>query len=156
MPSRPLSPDRQAITQLHTRVDVEAIDIEKGRTDRAAAVPGLVRLVPPHRADLVDEVLYRIGKRGASARRWPRFATVCELAAAVKAVHLGEVRLRGENGETVEVVAYMDKMQTHRQVYRLRRHGRHVGDYKSVDELGKHVDLSTLVEDRAGRGDGRS
>src|SRR4029078_914338 len=25
MPSRPLSPDRQAITRLHTRVDVEAI-----------------------------------------------------------------------------------------------------------------------------------
>jgi hypothetical protein len=37
MPSRPLSPDRQAITALHSRVDVEAIDIEKGRTDRASA-----------------------------------------------------------------------------------------------------------------------
>jgi hypothetical protein len=74
----------------------------------------------------------------------------------VKAVHLGEVRLRGEDGETVEVVAYLDTMQTHRQVYRLRRHGRHVGDYSSVDELGEHVDLSTLVEDRAGRGDGPS
>ena len=37
MPSRPLSLDRQAITALHSRVDVEAIDIEKGRTDRASA-----------------------------------------------------------------------------------------------------------------------
>jgi hypothetical protein len=54
MPSTPLSPDRKAITQLHTRVDVEAIDIEKGRTDRAAAVPRLVQLVPAHRDDLVD------------------------------------------------------------------------------------------------------
>jgi hypothetical protein len=110
MPSRPLSPDRKAVTLLHTRVDVEAIDIEKGRTDRAAAVPRLVQLVPPHRDDLVDEVLYRIGKRGQSARRWPPYATVCELAAAVKAVHLGEVKLRGQAGERVEVVAYVDKM----------------------------------------------
>jgi hypothetical protein len=35
-------------------------------------------------------------------------------------------------------------------VYRLTRHGRWIGDYKSVEELGKHVDLSTLVEDTAG------
>ena len=38
-------------------------------------------------------------------------------------------------------------MQTRRQVYRLRRNGVFIGDYKTVDELGKHVDLSTLVED---------
>jgi hypothetical protein len=60
------------------------------------------------------------------------------------------VKLRGPNGETVEVVAYVDKMQTRRQVYRLRRNGVFIGDYKTVDELGKHVDLSTLVEDTAG------
>jgi len=70
-----------------------------------------------------------------------------------KAVHLGEVKLRGPNGETVEVVAYVDKMQTHRQVYRLQRHGVWVGDYKTVDEFGKHVDLATLVEDTAAGSD---
>jgi hypothetical protein len=36
MPSRPLSPDRHAITQLHTRIDVEAIAVTKGVTDRGA------------------------------------------------------------------------------------------------------------------------
>jgi hypothetical protein len=36
MPSRPLSPDRHAITQLHTRIDVEAITVTKGVTDRGA------------------------------------------------------------------------------------------------------------------------
>jgi len=151
MPGRPLSLDRKAVTALHTRVDVEAIDIEKGRTDRAAAVPRLVQLVPPHRDDLVNEVLYPIGKRGQSARRWPPYGTVCELATAVKAVHLGEVKLRGPGGVSLEVVSYTDKMQTFRQVYRLRRHGRHVGDYKNVEDLGKHVDLPTLVEDGDGR-----
>ena len=32
MPSRPLSPDRHAITQLHTRIDVEAIAVTTGET----------------------------------------------------------------------------------------------------------------------------
>jgi hypothetical protein len=36
MPSRPLSPDRHASTQLHTRIDVEAIAVTKGVTDRGA------------------------------------------------------------------------------------------------------------------------
>ena len=47
MPSRPLSPDRHAITQLHTRIDVEAIAVTKGETDRGAAVARLATLVPP-------------------------------------------------------------------------------------------------------------
>jgi hypothetical protein len=68
-------------------------------------------------------------------------------------VHLGEVKLRGPDGVTVEVVAYVDEMQIHRQVYRLQRHGVWIGDDKTVDELGRHVDLSTLVEDTAGGAD---
>ena len=47
MPSRPLSPNRHATTQLHTRIDVEAIAVTKGETDRGAAVAGLATLVPP-------------------------------------------------------------------------------------------------------------
>jgi hypothetical protein len=46
------------------------------------------------------------------------------------------------------VVSYVDKMQIHRRVYRLKRHGTWVGDYKSADELAKVVDLAELVEDR--------
>jgi hypothetical protein len=153
MPSRPLSADRKAVTQLHTRIDVEAIAITKGDVDRSAAVPRLAVLVPPLRIDLVDEVLYRIGKRRMDRVPGPPYPLVCELAAKVKAVHLGEVELRGPDGETVEVVSYVDKMQTRRDVYRLRKRGAFIGDYKTVDELGKHVDLATLVEDAAGGSD---
>jgi hypothetical protein len=74
MPSRPLSPDRQAITKLHSRIDVEAIEITEGETDRSAAVPRLAALVPPTRVDLVDEVMARIGTRNVdrkACRRTP-------------------------------------------------------------------------------------
>jgi hypothetical protein len=150
MPSRPLSPDRHAITQLHTRIDVEAIAVTKDDTGRGAAVARLATLVPPTRVDLVDEVMARISTRKVDRKDWPPYALVCELASKVKATHLGEVRLRGPDGETVEVVSYADKMQTRRDVYRLRRNGVFIGDYKTVDELGKQVDLSTLVEDADG------
>jgi len=46
MPSRPLSADRHAITQLHTRIDVEAIAVTKGETDRRAAVARLAAVQP--------------------------------------------------------------------------------------------------------------
>ena len=78
MPSRPLSPDRHAITQLHTRIDVEAIAVTKGETDRSAAVARLATLVPPTRVDLVDEVMTRIGTRKADRKGWPPYALVCE------------------------------------------------------------------------------
>jgi hypothetical protein len=44
-------------------------------------------------------------------------------------------------------------METRRQVYRLKQNGVWIGDYKTVEELSKHVDLSTLVEDAAGGSD---
>lgn len=95
MPSMPLSADRKAIVQLHTCLDVEAIDITKDRTERPAAVTRLVQLVPPARVDLVNEVMCRVGCRAADTLDWLPYATVCELAAKVKAVHLGEVRMQG-------------------------------------------------------------
>jgi hypothetical protein len=52
MPSRPLSPDREAINALHTRLDVEAIDLAQGRAEMPAAVARLAQLVPPGRVDL--------------------------------------------------------------------------------------------------------
>jgi hypothetical protein len=55
--------------------------------------------------------------------------------------------MRGPDGVRVEVVSYVDKMLTPRDVYRLKRHGSWVGDYKSIEELRKHVDLAELVED---------
>lgn len=153
MPSRRLSPDRQAITRLHSRIDVEAIAVTKGETDRSAAVPRLVALVPPTRVDLIGEVMARIGTRRADRKNWPPYSLVCELASKVKAAHLGEVKLRGPDGQTVEVVSYVDKMQTRRDVYRLSKCGAFIGDYKTVDELGKHVDPSSVAEDAAGGSD---
>jgi hypothetical protein len=60
----------------------------------------------------------RIGTRKVDRNEWPPYALVCELATKVKATHLGEVKLRGPNGETVEVLSYVDKIQTRRGVYR--------------------------------------
>jgi len=65
MPSRPLSGETKAVVKLRTRLDVEAMDITKGRTDMPAAVARLTQLVPPSPAhvDLVDEALVRVGRR---------------------------------------------------------------------------------------------
>jgi hypothetical protein len=73
-----------------------------------------------------------------------------QLAFPTKAVHLGEVKMRGPNG-VVDVIRYRDKMQQTRRVYRLRQHGVFVGEYKTPDELGKVVDVAELVEDDQGQ-----
>ena len=77
MSSRPLSADTYAVVKLHTRLDVEAIDLAKGRTEMPAAAARLVQLVPPARVDLVDEVL--VGSAVAICRsRWTgRRSTWC-------------------------------------------------------------------------------
>ena len=73
MPSRPLSADRSASVKLHTRIDVEAIDIAKDRTDMPAAVP-------PARLDLVDNALVAVGRRNVVASLdWPPVGVVHEL-----------------------------------------------------------------------------
>jgi hypothetical protein len=72
MPSRPLSADRSAVVRLQTRLDNEAIDVAKARTEMPAAVARLVQLVPPARLDLVDEVLLRVGRRDLNLTLdWP-------------------------------------------------------------------------------------
>lgn len=148
MPSRPLSDDRAAVVRLQTKLDTEAIDITKGRTERPAAVARLVQHVPPARVDLVHEVLVAVGRRNLSITLdWPPVSVVHELIYRVGRVHRGEVRLRGPNGEAVEVVAYVDKVGRDRKVYRLHQHGRYVGEFKTPEELGEVVDLAALVED---------
>ena len=86
MPSRPLSADRSAMVKLHTRIDVEAIDIVKGRTDQAA-VARLALLVPPVRVQLVDDVLAAVGQSIPGHRTaWPPPERRYELAYQVKRV----------------------------------------------------------------------
>jgi hypothetical protein len=149
MPSRPLSADRRAITQLHTRLDVEAIEVAQGRTELPAAVARLVRLVPPARLDLVDEVLARVGRRELNyTLDWPPVHLVHQLAYRVKRVHLGETRLRGPDDAVVDVIRYRDTMQQDRRVYRLMTgRGVLVGEYKTPDELARAVAVAELVED---------
>jgi hypothetical protein len=149
MPSRPLRADAKAVVTLFTRLESEAIDVTKGRTEMPAAVARLVQLVPPARVDLVDEVLVGVGRRALSADLdWPPAHVVHQLVYRVKRVHLGDVRMRGPNGEVVEVVHCRDKMQEDRGKYRLRRHGVFVGEYKTPAELCKVVDLAALEEDQ--------
>ena len=99
----------------------------------------------------MDEVLVRVGRRDLNLTLdWPPVHLVHQLAYRVKRVHLGEIRLRGESGEVVDLVTYVDKMQQTRRVYRLTRHAVFIGEYKTVEELAKHVNLATLVEDADG------
>ena len=150
MPSRPLSADRSAVVKLFTRLDNEAIEVAKSRTEMPAAVARLVQLVPPSRLDLIDEVLVRVGRRDLNLTLdWPPVHLVHQLAYRVKRVHLGEVRMRGPNGDVVDVIRYRDKLGYDRRVYGLTRHGVFIGEYKTPDELGKAVDLAELVEDDA-------
>lgn len=148
MPSTPLSADRSAVVKLQTRLDVEAIDIAKGRTERPPAVARLVQLIRPGRVDLVDEVLSRIGRRPSTAKAWPPFDLVCELAWRVKRAHCGEMRLRGEGGSVVvDLIRYIDTAGRDRQAFRVHRDGVFVGEYTSPGDLARQVDLATLVED---------
>jgi hypothetical protein len=153
VPSRPLSADRSAVVKLHTRLDVEAIDMVKHRPDLPAAVARLALLVPAARVDLVDDVLAAVGRSIPGHRTaWPPPERRYELAYQVKRVHAGEVMLRGPNGEVVEVIAYRDKLGYDRKVYRLSRHGVFIGEYKTPEELGGAVGLADLVEDDGRQG----
>lgn len=57
------------------------------------------------------------------------------------------MRLRGPAGEVIDVIAYIDTAGRDRRVYRLHKGGVFIGEYKTPDELGRQVDLATLVED---------
>jgi hypothetical protein len=103
--------------------------------------------VPPARVDLVEEVMVRIHRRRATAKSWPPYALVCELAFRVKRMHLGEMRMRGPDGVVVDVIRYRDKMQQDRRCYWLTRHGVFIGEYMTPEELRRAVDLAELVED---------
>ncbi len=61
-------------------------------------------------------------------------------------VTLSDVRLRGKHGEVVTSVEYVDKAGVRRRVLRLTRHGVHIADVESVEELARYVDLAELTE----------
>lgn len=93
-------------------------------------------------------MLSRIGRRPPTAKAWPPFEVVCELAWRVKRTHCGEMRLRGDGGAVVvDLIRYVDTAGPDRQVFQVHRSGVFVGEYLTPDELARHVDLATLVED---------
>ena len=60
-----------------------------------------------------------------------------ELIHRVGRVHRGEMRMRGENGEVVDVIRYRDKLGYDRKVYRLTRHGVFVGRARDAAGAGR-------------------
>lgn len=145
MPSRPLSADRSLEVRLHTRAGTAASAVGHGWTTRAAAVAAL-SLVVPCRPDVVRTVVARIRSVRSRDVEWPPLPVQAELLDSAERVTLGHVRLTGPGGVTVEHVTYTDKLGYTRRVLRLRRHGVFVGDFRTVEELGRQVDLATLRE----------
>jgi hypothetical protein len=146
MPSRPLSADRTLEVRLHTRAGTLASAVARGATTRGHAVATLA-LVAPCRSELHERVLARIDSVPAAEVEWPpRSVQIALLNSSVR-VTLGDVKLTGPGGVTVEHVTYTDKIGYTRRVLRLKRHGVFVGDYRTVEELGQHVDVGSLTEE---------
>ena len=146
MPSRPLSADRTLEVRLHTRAQTLASAVARGATTRRHAVATLA-LVAPCRPELAKRVRDRIGSVPAAEVEWPPRSVQISLLDSSFRVTLGRVRLTGPGGVTVEHVTYTDKIGHTHRVLRLKRHGVFVGDYRSVDELARHVDVGALREE---------
>jgi hypothetical protein len=146
MPSRPLTADRTLEVRLHTRAGTLASAVARGVTTRGQAVAAL-SLVAPCRPELSERVLARVGSIPPAEVEWPPRSVQIALLDSSFRVTLGDVRLAGPGGVTVEHVTYTDKLGHTRRVLRLKRHGVFVGDFRTVDELGRHVDVTTLREE---------
>jgi hypothetical protein len=146
MPSRPLTADRTLEVRLHTRAGTLASAVARGVTTRGQAVAAL-SLVAPCRPELSERVLARVGSIPPAEVEWPPRSVQIALLDSSFRVTLGDVRLTGPGGVTVEHVTYTDKLGHTRRVLRLKRHGVFVGDFRTVDELGRHVDVTTLREE---------
>ena len=146
MPSRPLSADRTLEVRLHTRAGTLASAVARGVTTRRHAVAAL-SLVAPCRPELTVRVRARVGSVPSADVEWPPRSVQLGLLSSSERVTLGDVRLTGPGGVTVQHVTYTDKLGHTHRVLRLKRHGVFIGDYRSVEELGRQVDVATLRED---------
>jgi hypothetical protein len=146
MPSRPLSRDRAAEVRLHTWAGTHASMVVRRRMSRGSAV-AVLALVAPCRPDLVRSVIDRLVAGSPTAADWPPRSVQLDLLESAERVTLGVVHLTGPGGVTVEQVTYTDKLGYPRRVLRLRRHDVFIGDFASVEELGRHVDIGALRED---------
>ncbi|MFL5911827.1 MAG: hypothetical protein ACJ73E_00175 [Mycobacteriales bacterium] len=90
MGGRDVEADSKVIVKAYGQLHEEATAVAEGRSDMSAAVARLVQLIPPTRVDLVDEVLYRVGRRTLSAALdWPPAHVLHQLAYRLKQVHAG-------------------------------------------------------------------
>jgi hypothetical protein len=146
MPSRPLSADRTLEVRLHTRAGTLSSATARGVITHGQAVAAL-SLVAPCRPELTERVLTRIGSVPPAEVEWPPRSVQVVLLESALRVARGIVSLTGPAGVSVQHVTYTDKLGYTRRVLRLARHGVLVGDYRTVDELGRHVDVDSLTED---------
>ena len=146
MPSRPLSADRTLEVRLHSRAGTLASAVARGVTTRGQAV-AVLSLIAPCRPELTERVLARVGSVPTAEVEWPPRSVQIALLGSSRLVTRGDVRLAGPGGVTVEHVTYTDKLGYTRRMLRLERHGVVVGDFRTVEELGKHVDVGTLREE---------
>jgi hypothetical protein len=154
MPSRPLSADRTLEVRLHTRAGTLASAVARGVTTRGQAVAAL-SLIAPCRPELTERVLARIGSIPPAEVEWPPRLVQLALLDSAFLVTQGTVLLGGPGGTTVQHVTYTDKLGYIRRVLRLARHGTLVGDYRTVEELGRHVDVDSLSGGEADGDTGR-
>jgi hypothetical protein len=146
MPSRPLSADRTLEVRLHTRAGTLASAVARGSVTRGQAV-AVLSLVAPCRPDLSARVRARVGSVPTAEVEWPPRFVQIDLLSSAERVTLGLVKLTGRGGITVEHVTYTDKLGHTHRVLRLKRHGVFVGDYRSVADLAREVDVASLRED---------
>ena len=151
MPSRPLSPDRAAEVRLHTWAGTHASRVAKRRMSREEAV-AVLALVAPCRSELVRSVIDRLAAGSPTAADWPPRSVQLGLLESAERVTLGLVHLTGPGGVTVEQLTYTDKLGHQRKVLRLRRNGVIIRDFRTVQELAKEIDLTTLREGAASDG----
>jgi hypothetical protein len=132
--------------RLHTRAGTLASAVARGVITRRRAVAELA-LVAPCRTELHERVLARIDSIPSAEVEWPPRSVQIELLDSSIRVTLGQMKLTGPGGVSVEHVTYTDKIGYTRRVLRLKRHGVFIGDYRTVEELGRHVDVATLTEE---------
>jgi hypothetical protein len=145
VPSRPLSRDRAAEVRLHTWAGTYASKVAKHQMSRGEAV-AVLAMVAPCRPDLLRTVIGRLAAGSPTAADWPPRSVQLGLLESAERVTLGAVPLTGPGGVTVQHVTYTDKLGYQRKVLRLGRHGAFIRDFRTVEELAKEVDLSTLRE----------
>jgi hypothetical protein len=130
----------EAYEHLDAEVGATAAAVESGDLDVRRAV-ARVAMAAAGRPDLLDRV---IGTEqlmaGARLAASPSTSTVLDLLAAARRVVAGESILVGPGGVRVE-------QDGHR--LRLVRPGAPAGDFDSVEDLARHVDLSALAAETA-------